>query len=197
MVAIVVVVALVIAGGVIALVLSLGGDDKKDDKAGPADTTAESTTSAPPTVPEPTTDSPEPPSTEPPSTEPPGTPVATNSNGSVAVKKVPLSPGDCIAFVTGSTDVNKVACTSPHDGQHVKNVALPDGTWPGDAEMDTKASAVCKPIAEPVIARQPQADELTWLYIYPKESGWSGGDREVQCLVSYTDETKKLTAPLK
>ncbi|MGC0414882.1 septum formation family protein [Embleya sp. AB8] len=191
-VAIVVVVALLVAGGVIALLLSLGKDDKSN-KAGPTDSAAGRTSAAPPST-EPTTDAPTP-SSEPPTSDTP-TAGTTSTTGSVAVKKVPLSPGDCISFVAGSTDVDKVGCDTPHDGQHIQNVAMPDGTWPGEAAMDAQASELCKPITSPVIARQPQADQLTWLYIYPKESGWNAGDREVQCLVSYSADGKKLTGPL-
>ncbi|MYW03954.1 septum formation family protein [Streptomyces sp. SID3343] len=196
-VAVVVVVALLIVGGVIALVVSLGNDD---GKGGKADKTSEATmsgSSASPSdtsEPEPST---EPPTTEPPTTEPPATSEPSNSQGSVAVEKVPLSPGDCVLFETVGTGVDKVACTSPHDGQHIENVDLPAAAWPGEAAMDTRASAACKPFAEPVIARQSQPDLLTWLYIYPDESGWIGGDRRVQCLISYVDQTKKLDAPLR
>jgi hypothetical protein len=202
-VAVVVVVALLITGGVIALVLSLNGDDKGNEAgkttstpSATRGTTAPPTTSAPPVTSTPHASEPEP-STEPPGTAPATTPEPSDSHDSVAVQKVPLSPGDCVLFETTGTGVDKVACTSAHDGQHVRNVDLPDETWPGEAAMDTKASAACKPVVEPVIERQPQADELTWLYIYPKESGWLGGDREIQCLVSYLDETKKLDAPLR
>jgi hypothetical protein len=196
-VAVVVVVALLIAGGVIALVVSLGNDDKGDKADKTTASATQPRTSAPPTDtsrPDPNT---EPPDTEPPSGDPGTTPEPSSSNGSVAVEKVPLSPGDCILFESAGTGVDKVACTSPHDGQHIRNVDLPDAAWPGQPAMDSQASAACKPFAEPVIARQSRPDLLTWLYIYPKEAGWNGGDREVQCLVSYLDETKKLDAPLR
>jgi len=202
-VAIVVIVALVIAAGVIALVVSLGGDDKDDTAIKPTvtgstgDSTRNATQSSSPE--ESTPEETEPETTAPPSDPPTttaSTPYPTDSSGSVPVQKVPLSPGDCIVFASVGTGIDKISCTSPHDAEHIRNVQLPAGAWPGDAAMDARASDTCEPIAAPVINRQSQASELTWLYIYPKETGWTAGDRQVQCLVSYTDDTKKLSSPL-
>jgi len=206
-VAIVVIVALVIAAGVIALVVSLGGDDKDDTAIKPTvtgstgDSTRNATQSSSPEESSPEETEPE--TTAPPTdtpSDPPtttaSTPYPTDSSGSVPVQKVPLSPGDCIVFASVGTGIDKISCTSPHDAEHIRNVQLPAGAWPGDAAMDTRASETCEPIATPVINRQSQASELTWLYIYPKETGWTAGDRQVQCLVSYTDDTKKLSSPL-
>jgi hypothetical protein len=189
--------AALIAVLAIVLVLSLGGDDKKDDaKGSPSPSTSSSNSSSPSKSP---TSSPSSSSSTPtrtPSTSARPTTGGPTDDGDNTVEKITMVPGDCVVFPANSSDINKVSCTTPHDAEHVRNVFMTDGPWPGDAEAERQAENLCDAAVAPVISKQPNSSQLGTDFIYPAESGWDNGDREVQCLVKMRDNSK-LTAPLK
>ncbi|UGQ10093.1 septum formation family protein [Yinghuangia sp. ASG 101] len=105
-----------------------------------------------------------------------------------------MRPGDCVVFPPGTGEVNKVSCSSPHDAEHVENLDMADGPWPGDAEAERQAGELCEAAIKPIVARQPNAGDLAADYIFPSEGSWEEGDREVQCMIR--DAGGKLNGPL-
>lgn len=188
--------ALVLAAIGIGIVLSLGSDDDKGGKAGP--TTEPPTTSAPATTRQPTSAPPSTPpttrATTPATSRPPTTPSSTDDPNSV--EKITLSPGDCVNFPEGTNQVDKVACTTPHDAEHVKNLFLPEGPWAGDDATETAARTLCEKEIAPLLAKQSNGSSMGPDFIFPSAGTWDDGDREVQCMVKMKGSAK-LTAPLK
>lgn len=82
-----------------------------------------------------------------------------------------LSVGDCINYPSSGellTQVERVDCAEPHDGEVADILTMPDGDYPGDDAVFEYADANCP----------AETDfELT-----PTEESWSIGDREITCI---------------
>jgi hypothetical protein len=115
-----------------------------------------------------------------------------------------LAVGDCIDLPsndTSITDVQKQACTSPHDAEVFLNLTDPaDGSapYPGTEHFRELASAQCLPAASAYLGVDfEQRQDLDAGYLYPTTDSWeSQNDRGLTCYLYNLDETK-LTAPLK
>ena len=94
-----------------------------------------------------------------------------------------LKAGDC--FSGGRKEqidlVTALPCTSPHESQVVTIVQLPDGPYPGEANVTSQAEQECTDRADPLLTDKAY-DELDPSYIYPDADTWRG-DRSVLCLV--------------
>jgi hypothetical protein len=163
------------AGGVVAMLALTGclGDKDEDASSTPsASSSAKSSTSARPT----------------------GSSTANPSGLPTQVEAIDLKKGDCITS-TSSGDISKKPCTGPHTAEVVANYDLADGDSPMDLDFDEKVSEKCSSFVDPVIARQPNADELSVYMYMPTVSSYIQGEREVTCLVVRKDDAP-LTAPL-
>lgn len=171
------------AGIAVGLVFALGGDDDKKKTAA----SAPPPSSSGPVSKSPTTRSPSPTSASP-------SPSPDDTDNTV--EKIAMSPGDCLLFPAGSDQIEKVDCTAPHDAEHVRNLFMPDGPWPGNDAADEQAGELCEQAIEPIVVKQAAPTDYTADYILPNASGWADGDREVQCMVTRRDSAK-MTAPLR
>jgi len=61
--------------------------------------------------------------------------------------------------------------------------ATPDGTYPGEADVDEMAWTVCEAAFLEFVGIDYDRSRLSASYWWPTEAGWSGGDREVLCVV--------------
>ncbi|MGV0746108.1 septum formation family protein [Mycolicibacterium sp. XJ870] len=106
-----------------------------------------------------------------------------------------VKTGDCLAEIPDSTRVlyvQTVSCDQPHKGEVFAVMLMPDGAFPGDAEV-IKYTDKCGPaLAEysPAAVDDP-ANRL--LVLYPTADSWQSGDRMVTCIAaSQNPRTGKL-----
>lgn len=100
-----------------------------------------------------------------------------------------LVPGTCLgAFAEGSgaRAVLTVPCESRHAAEVVATMAMPDGSWPGRAAVDTFAVGNCvEAVGDLGLERD---GGLRWSYYGPTELSWERrGDRVVSCVVVSED----------
>jgi len=81
-----------------------------------------------------------------------------------------LSVGDCINYPDAGelTDIERIDCAEPHDGEVVDVFDMPDGDYPGEGGVAEYADANCPADAD--------------FHFTPTEESWSAGDREVVCI---------------
>lgn len=183
---------LVVVGGVIiALVFLLGGgDDKKNnaDSTGSPTPTSTGTSTKSPTA-TPTTGTPTPTrTTARPTTAPPS---PTSTDGRQTVDNTPLSEGDCINFNEITGRITKVSCTTPHDKQVFKNFNATGTSFPTTSEIEDQIEAACYPAYQSILSKESaSSSSLTIYYRQPAQDSWTLGNRQVNCMVQYTDGTK-------
>ena len=115
-----------------------------------------------------------------------------------------LQVGDCIDLPsndTNITDVQKQACTSPHDAEVFLNLTDPaaDGApYPGTSHFQNMASTQCLPAATAYLGVDfNQREDLDAGYLYPTTNSWEDHhDRGLTCYMYKLDKSK-LTTPLK
>ncbi|MDI2126234.1 septum formation family protein [Yinghuangia seranimata] len=190
--------AVVVIGGIIvALVLLVGGnkDDKNNANSsksptltatdGPSSSTPTPTSSSSRTTSAPSTRS----ST---ATSRPPTSTTTGPN---QVESVKVAAGECINYDSLTGNVDKVACTTPHDMQVLKNFNLTGTTYPSKTDIENQVDSQCSALLRSTVAKETDRTKYTLQYWYPQSDGWTFGDREATCLVSDQSDakiTKKL-----
>lgn len=96
-----------------------------------------------------------------------------------------LAPGDCLADLGAARAarvVPVVPCDVAHRAEVVAVVQLPDGPWPGAAEVQDLATDRCVAAIRSTGIRAEAG--LRWTYFGPSEDSWTTGpDRAVSCLV--------------
>lgn len=98
-----------------------------------------------------------------------------------------LTAGDC--FDSGDDDglhgtVERTACADTHDGEVLEVVTLPDGTYPGGAELETYAEDHCRSDASTAVDDAGlDPDDFEYGYYYPLEQDWADGSRLLQCTI--------------
>jgi len=127
-----------------------------------------------------------------PGTAPPPATTAVDSGTSAA----DLVVGDCFVdfgqeTAIGIPRVEVVPCNEPHHVEVIAAFALPEGEYPGDDRVKALAEVGCEQRMPPKLADARRNLELSFLY--PLESRWVLGEREVLCVLSSNDT---LTAPL-
>lgn len=125
----------------------------------------------------------------------PAAPAATATLGSTT-SAADLVVGDCFVDIgaeeaTGIPDVQVVPCSQAHHVEVIAAFNLADGTYPGDDRVTALAEAGCQ---QRIPAELADARNLELLYLYPLESSWVLGDREIICVLS---SRETLTAPLR
>jgi hypothetical protein len=104
--------------------------------------------------------------------------------GSVQVFTV----GECVdALVPDGeevTDLPVIDCAQEHLGEVVGTIDVPDAdTWPGQAAHEEQAATDCDPLFTTYVGRSYQESRLEMSYLYPTESSWAAGDRQIVCIV--------------
>lgn len=111
-----------------------------------------------------------------------------------------LRVGDCFDLKDPTADeVEQVAarpCAEAHQYEMFFIGPHPDGTFPDDEAFMTFVEGTCLPAFEAYVGRAFADSVLDINWLVPTSSGWTFGDRTVQCAV-YDPATDRLTASLK
>lgn len=109
--------------------------------------------------------------------------LAANSD---RVTATDVKVGDCLAEIPDGErvlTVKKISCEEPHAGEVFAVLMMPDGDFPGQAEVEAYHER-CSP---ELVAYSPQSmlDESVQLYVlYPTAETWDNGDRAVTCIAT-------------
>jgi hypothetical protein len=103
-----------------------------------------------------------------------------------------LRVGDCIESLPDRdlhSELRAVPCAEPHSAEVYALFDLPEGSYPGEAEITSAADAECN---EQLQAYSPAAfedDAVQISYLYPTEDSWRVlDDREVACIAVLDEE---------
>lgn len=113
---------------------------------------------------------------------------AIAEEGDLSVQSVEV--GDCFNDPDGVEEgveveaLGAVPCAEPHDNEAYHVFELPDGEYPGDAEVEEQSFEGCVGPFEGYVGRTYEASELEIFPITPTEASWNDvDDREVICAV--------------
>ena len=110
-----------------------------------------------------------------------------------------LKVGDCFDVPAGTEikDIQHQPCDTAHDGE-VLFVAKYEGsdTLPSQTQFETWVHDNClgQVFKDYVGATYESREDISAGAFWPTADGWSGGDREVTCYLTPTDEQKITTS---
>ncbi|MEZ5175407.1 MAG: septum formation family protein [Acidimicrobiia bacterium] len=115
-----------------------------------------------------------------------------------------LAVGDCFDDWEGAlsdatsevTDVDRVDCDDPHDNEVYAVVAMDDGSFPGDAAVQSEVIEVCSVRFDTFVGIPYEDSRLDFGALFPLAESWSAGDRDITCFV-YDIEFLKLTGTMR
>ena len=101
------------------------------------------------------------------------------------------------AFTEGTTfsEIVAIPCDQPHDLEAYASTKLPDGDFPGRSAIGDKVDEFCDPKFLEFVGIAYNDSSLSSVPFTPTSESWSGGDREIVCLVG--QEKTKTTGTLK
>jgi hypothetical protein len=108
-----------------------------------------------------------------------------------------LKVGDCFDKPT-SLEVRTVHssdCDEPHNAEVFAIIDLPDGDFPGSAEVANEARQQCAPKFADFVGLEPGQSRLQLYYLVPTEDTWKQHQRFITC--SVVDVNQKVTGTLK
>ncbi|WP_149359568.1 septum formation family protein [Lolliginicoccus suaedae] len=97
-----------------------------------------------------------------------------------------LRVGDCLAESSTESQVESVGvvpCAAPHGREVYALVDLPDGPFPAEEQLIEQVEAECYDEFEPFVGIDYLDSRYYMSYLYPTESSWADGDREVVCML--------------
>lgn len=108
-----------------------------------------------------------------------------------------IEPGDCLDVEVAETtsflldDSDVVACDEPHGAEFAGRVTLPNPPseeYPGDDEVFAAGLDLClDTFVDHVGVDLAEQPELDLLVVFPQETVWQTGDRNVECLIIHAD----------
>lgn len=107
-----------------------------------------------------------------------------------------LQVGQCLDEVaTGfiTTD-NVVDCAVPHTYEVFSEAVIPDGSFPGDDQIDSTAQRSCDEAFASFVGVPYEESTLDYTYVIPTSDTWESGDRQIACLI--TDPAGETTGSL-
>jgi hypothetical protein len=113
-----------------------------------------------------------------------------------------LSVGDCLNDASETGDVSTVPvvdCASPHDSEIYASITMHDAEYPGEVATIAAADEACAAEFE-LFVGIPISDSIySYATLYPTESSWDGGDREILCRIALTRDgsVEKVTGSLR
>ncbi|WP_373312984.1 DUF4190 domain-containing protein [Streptomyces capillispiralis] len=121
----------------------------------------------------------------------------TRGNGVLGLRK-----GDCFDSPGGlegwATEADRVPCAREHDGEVFAVVTVPDGSYPGDAELTGTADERCYGLQDAyVMDRWALPATVDVYYLVPSRESWDFGDREITCVFGDRDAQATLTGSLR
>ena len=99
-----------------------------------------------------------------------------------------LSVGDCLNDATETGDVSTVPvvdCDTPHDSEIYASVMMDDAEYPGEEATIAAADEACRAEFERFVGIPATDSIYSYGTLYPTESSWDGGDREILCRVAF------------
>lgn len=126
----------------------------------------------------------------------PGDGGFTDPSEDVPADVLSLSIGQCLDDVSTGiiTSDNIVACDVPHTYEVFGEVAVPDGSFPGDGEIDSTAQQSCDEAFVSFVGVSYDESTLEYTYVAPTSDTWELGDRQIACLI--TDPAGETTGSL-
>ena len=99
-----------------------------------------------------------------------------------------ITVGDCLpAEETGVegeiSTVLTVPCSEPHSGEAYASGNMPDGSYPGDTEVQNFAEDFCSTEFDSFVGIPLEQSTLSYSYYFPTPESWAAGDREILCVV--------------
>ncbi|MBQ1444994.1 MAG: septum formation family protein [Renibacterium sp.] len=124
--------------------------------------------------------------------DPSGTVTASSTADAFTIKV-----GDCVNEPEGTTfsEIVAIPCDQPHDLEAYASTKLPDGDFPGRSAIGDKVDEFCDPKFLEFVGIAYNDSSLSSVPFTPTSESWSGGDREIVCLVG--QEKTKTTGTLK
>lgn len=112
-----------------------------------------------------------------------------------------LKVGDCKMIdsieQTQLSDTSVVPCSEPHDEEVYYEFDLPEGDYPGDAEIEAQATPVCEEEFATYVGISEADSQLSFAYFWPTQDGWEQiDDRLIQCVLFMKDESQ-MTSSMK
>ncbi|MCK9796115.1 septum formation family protein [Isoptericola sp. 4D.3] len=101
-----------------------------------------------------------------------------------------LEISDCIAVPEDLTDVRNVEhldCADPHDAEVVGVRELTEASYPGLAEVETRAEEFCYDAFAEYVGTEYDSSTLSMGYFYPTARSWLIGDRQISCWAEHAD----------
>ena len=100
---------------------------------------------------------------------------------------VNLDVGDCYidsALVDSNADTDPVvACTEPHNGEIYFTITLEGEEYPLKETLAEQGVTGCKAAFADFVGLEFELSHLDFRYLYPTDTSWSNGDREIDCVV--------------
>ena len=98
-----------------------------------------------------------------------------------------LSVGDCLNDAAEAGDVSTVPvvdCAEPHDSEIYASIRMDDAEYPGLEATIAAADADCRAAFESFVGIPSDNSIYSYATLYPTESSWDGGDREILCRIA-------------
>ena len=101
--------------------------------------------------------------------------------------------GECFQFGPNEdSDVTKVDCNQPHDGEYFHIFDFAGNSYPSNDEFEQESAEICSLIFEHYVGKPVEESTLDYGVVLPKAETWAKGDHTVQCYVLAKDD-RKLT----
>ena len=99
--------------------------------------------------------------------------------------------GECFQFgQSDDSDVTKVDCNQPHDGEYFHIFDFAGTSLPSDDEFEEESDDICGLIFEHYVGKPVADSTLDYDWFPPGPQTWAKGDHTVQCCVFAKDNSK-------
>jgi hypothetical protein len=114
----------------------------------------------------------------------------------VPAEVLSLQIGQCLDDVSTGiiTSDNIVDCDVAHTYEVFGEVIVPDGSFPGDDQMEATAQRSCDEAFASFVGVSYDDSTLEYTYVAPTSDTWEVGDRQIACLI--TDPAGETTGSL-
>ena len=99
--------------------------------------------------------------------------------------------GECFQFgQSDDSDVTKVDCNQPHDGEYFHIFDFAGTNRPSDDEFNDESDEICGLIFEHYVGKPVADSTLDYDWVLPSSQTWAKGDHTVQCYLFAKDDSK-------
>ena len=99
--------------------------------------------------------------------------------------------GECFQFgQSDDSDVTKVDCNQPHDGEYFHIFDFAGTSLPSDDAFEEESDDICGLIFEHYVGKPVADSTLDYDWFPPGPQTWAKGDHTVQCYVFAKDNSK-------